>query len=237
MKRMHSNLLLAGLFAALPACLMAQRTDRFYLRSGNRHYVDSAYVEAEVDYRKALEMNPRSTEARFNLGNALLQQGKANEAMEQYEAVTQTEKDPQKLAKAYHNMGVVLQGSKQYAPCIEAYKRSLRYNPSSDETRYNLALAQHLLEQQQQQQQQNDQQDQQDKQDQQQQQQQNQQDQQDKQDKQDQQQKQQPQNQEGQLSKENAQQLLNAAMQDEQQTQEKMQQMQQVQGRKLDKDW
>ena len=234
MKRMYSNLLLAGLFAALPACLMAQRTDRFYLRSGNRHYVDSAYVEAEVDYRKALEMNPRSTEARFNLGNALLQQGKANEAMEQYEAVTQTEKDPQKLAKAYHNMGVVLQGSKQYAPCIEAYKRSLRYNPSNDETRYNLALAQHLLEQQQQQQ--NDQQDQQDKQDQQQQQQQ-QQNQQDQQDKQDQPQKQQPQNQEGQLSKENAQQLLNAAMQDEQQTQEKMQQMQQVQGRKLDKDW
>lgn len=232
MKRMYNGLLLVGLFAALPACLMAQRTDRFYLRSGNRHYTDSAYVEAEVDYRKALEMNPRSTEARFNLGNALLQQGKAREAMEQYEAVTQTEKDPQKLAQAYHNMGVVLQGNKQYAPCIEAYKHSLRYNPSDDATRYNLALAQHLLEQQEQQQQQDNQ----DKQDQQQQQQQQQQNQQQQQDKQDQQQ-QQPQNQEEQLSKENAQQLLNAAMQDEQQTQEKMQQLQQVQGRKLDKDW
>lgn len=47
-------------------------------------------------------------------------------------------------------MGVILQSSKQYPQCIEAYKESLRNNPKDDETRYNLALAQKLLKDQQQ---------------------------------------------------------------------------------------
>ena len=32
----------------------AQKTDRDYLRSGNKLYADSLFVKAEVDYRKAL---------------------------------------------------------------------------------------------------------------------------------------------------------------------------------------
>ena len=52
-------------------------------------------------------------------------------------------------------MGVILQSSKQYPQCIEAYKESLRNNPKDDETRYNLALAQKLLKDQQQNQDQN----------------------------------------------------------------------------------
>ena len=35
-----------------------QKTDRDYLRSGNKLYKDSLFVKAEVDYRKALELNP-----------------------------------------------------------------------------------------------------------------------------------------------------------------------------------
>ena len=58
----------------------------------------------------------------------------------------------------------ILQSSKQYPQCIEAYKESLRNNPKDDETRYNLALAQKLLKDQQQDQQNQDQQEQQQKQ-------------------------------------------------------------------------
>lgn len=75
--------------------------------------------------------------------------------MEQFESASKVEKDKDKLAQIYHNMGVILQSSKQYPQCIEAYKESLRNNPKDDETRYNLALAQKLLKDQQQNQDQN----------------------------------------------------------------------------------
>ena len=214
--------------------LAQEKTDRDYLRSGNKLYNDSLFIKAEVDYRKALELNPKSTDAMFNLANALLMQQKTKEAMEQYESVSKIEKDKEKLAQIYHNMGVILQSSKQLPQCIEAYKESLRNNPKDDETRYNLALAQKQLKDQQQDQQNQDQQQQQeqkeDKQDQNKDQQ--------EQDQKDQQQNQQQQQQnKNEMSKENAQQLLNAVMQDEKNVQDKVKKQIQIQGKKLEKDW
>lgn len=210
-----------------------QKTERDYLRSGNKLYKDSTFVKAEVDYRKALELEPKSTDAMYNLGNALLMQQKAKEAMEQFEAASRVEKDKAKLAQIYHNMGVILQSSKQLPQCIEAYKQALRNNPKDDETRYNLALAQKQLKDQQQQQDQNQEKDQ--KQDQKKDEQQQNKDQQE-QDKKDQQQNNQQQQQnENQMSKENAEQLLKAAMQDEKNVQDKVKKAVQVQGRKLEK--
>ena len=202
------------LFLLVASCAFAQKTERDYLRSGNKLYNDSLFIKAEVDYRKALEINPKSTDAMFNLGNSLLMQQKAKEAMEQFESASKVEKDKDKLAQIYHNMGVILQSSKQYPQCIEAYKESLRNNPKDDETRYNLALAQKLLKDQQQNQDQN----------------------QDKKDQQNQNQQQQQQNKD-EMSKENAQQLLNAVMQDEKNVQDKVKKQLQIQGKKLDKDW
>ena len=217
-----------------------QKTDRDYLRSGNKLYNDSLFIKAEVDYRKALEINPKSTDAMFNLANALLMQQKAKEAMEQYESVSKIEKDKNKLAQIYHNMGVMLQSAKQLPQCIEAYKESLRNNPKDDETRYNLALAQKQLKDQQQNQQNQDQQQQQQQQ-QQQKQEEEKQDQnkdQQEQDQKDQQQNQQQQQQnKNEMSKENAQQLLNAVMQDEKNVQDKVKKQIQIQGKKLEKDW
>lgn len=212
-----------------------QKTDRDYLRSGNKLYKDSLFVKAEVDYRKALELNSKSADAMYNLGNALLMQQKAKEAMEQFTAASKIEKNKMKLAQIYHNMGVILQSSKQLPQCIEAYKESLRNNPKDNETRYNLALAQKQLKDQQKNQQNQDQK--QNKQDQKQDdKQQNKKDQQD-QNKKDQQNPQQPQQNQNQMSKENAEQLLNAAMQDEKNVQDKVKKQIQVRGRKLEKDW
>lgn len=225
-------------FLLLPSLLFAQKNERSYLRSGNRLYEDSLFVKAEVDYRKALEANPKSTESMYNLGNTLSQQQKFKDAMEQYQAAARIEKDKSKLAQIYHNMGVLLQAEKQYPQCIEAYKQSLRNNPKDDETRYNLALAQKLLKDQQQNQQNQDNKDDKQNEDKKEQEQKQEQQKQDDQKQQDQQQQQQPEQQkENEMSKENAEQLLNAAMQDEKQTQEKIKKQQQVQGRKLDKDW
>ena len=224
------------LIASVAQVFAQQKTDRDYLRSGNKLYNDSLFIKAEVDYRKALEINPKSTDAMFNLANALLMQQKAQEAMEQYQSVSKIEKNKEKLAQIYHNMGVILQSSKQLPQCIEAYKESLRNNPKDDETRYNLALAQKQLKDQQQDQQNQDQQQQQqeqkeDKQDQ------NKDQQQQEQKEQQQQNQQQQQQNKNEMSKENAQQLLNAVMQDEKNVQDKVKTQIQIQGKKLEKDW
>lgn len=227
-------LLLGFMFVSVAA--YCQKSERDYLRSGNKLYKDSTYVKAEVDYRKALELEPKSTDAMYNLANSLLMQQKAKEAMEQYEAARHVEKDKMKLAQIYHNMGVILQSSKQLPQCIEAYKEALRNNPKDNETRYNLALAQKQLKDQQQNQQQDQQQQQ--KQDQKQDEKQQNKDQQDQQKKDQQQQnQQQQQQQQNQMSKENAEQLLRAAMQDEKNVQDKVKKGVRVEGRKLEKDW
>ena len=195
----------------------AQKAERDYIRKGNRAYKDSTYVNAEVNYRKAIDVNPKSAISMYNLGNTLMQQNKLQEAMEQFVAATKMEKDKGNLAQIYHNMGVIFHSGKDYAKAVEAYKESLRNNPKDNETHYNLALAQKMLKDQEQNQQNQDQ---------------NQQDQQN----QDQQQ-QPPQPQENQMSKENAEQLLKSVMQDEKDVQDKVKKQQVIQGGRLEKDW
>lgn len=213
----------------------AQKAERDFIRKGNRFFKDSVYVDAEVNYRKALEANPQSTVSMFNLGNTLTQQNKLQEAMEQYVGATKVEKGKSNLAQIYHNMGVIFHSQKDYAKAVEAYKQSLRNNPKDDETRYNLALAQKMLKDQQQDQQ-NQNQDQ-NKQDQQKEQDKKDQNKQDQKQNQDQQQKSQPEKKDNEMSKENAEQLLNSVMQDEKEIQDKVKKQQVLQGGRLEKDW
>lgn len=220
------------LLTAVSVSVSAQKAERDFIRKGNRLFKDSVYVNAEVNYRKALDVNPKSTVSMYNLGNTLTEQNKLEEAMEQYVGATKVEKNKDNLAQIYHNMGVIFQSQKDYAKAVEAYKESLRNNPKDNETRYNLVLAQKLLKDQQQNQNQNQDQNkqdqQQDKKDQ------NKQDQQQKQD----QQPQQSEKKNNEMSKENAEQLLNSVMQDEKDVQDKVKKQQQViQGHRLEKDW
>ena len=137
------------MFAAIFSA-SAQKAERDYIRKGNRAFKDSVFVDAEVNYRKALEVNPKSSISMYNLGNTLVRQNKVQEAMEQYSAAAKIEKDKSKLAYIFHNIGDIFQTQKDYAKAVEAYKESLRNNPKDDETRYNLALAQKLLKDQEQ---------------------------------------------------------------------------------------
>ena len=225
MSRSNKYILFA-LFVLLAAGASAQKAERDYIRKGNRFFKDSVFVDAEVNYRKALEANPKSTVSMYNLGNTLSQEQKFKDAMEQYSAASKIEKDKMKLAHIYHNMGVLFQAGKDYGQAVEAYKMSLRNNPKDDQTRYNLALAQKLLKDQQQNQQNQDLNQDQDKENQ-------------DQNKDDQQQQPpKPEKKDNEMSKENAEQLLNSVMQDEKETQDKVKKQQQViQGGRLEKDW
>ena len=209
---------------------------RRHVKAGNKQFNKHNLSEAETSYRKALEKNKENPQALYNLGTTLLQQGQAQGqdtlAIKFLEDAARAEKNPLRQSKAFHNLGVILQGRKMYAEAIEQYKQALRLNPADDDARYNLAVCKHQLKNQPQDQNQ-DNQDKKNNQDQQQKQDQQKQDQQ----KQD-QQKQQQQEQKPQMSKENAEQLLNAAMQQEKQTQERMKEAQrQPQRRQVEKNW
>lgn len=224
---------------SVPVMTFAQKQERMHLRKGNALFEDSAYVDAEIEYRKALDADPKSVKAKYNLGNALANQEKTDDALKEYVSAAMAAKTKEEKARIYHNAGVALQKQKKYGECIEAYKNALKANPADDETRYNLALAQKMLkDQQQQQQQQNEQQDKKDQQQQQQDQKQNQNNQNDKKDNEQENQDQQQSQPQQQMSKENAEQLLNAVKQEEQNVRDKVQkQMQNASSRSLEKDW
>ena len=254
----YSTLLLILLLCS--TAVSAQK-ERSMARKGNRFYADSAYTEAEVAYLKALDLNPEFKEAQFNLGNNAIRQQKFEEAIEQFEVLAADAEDKDKASDIYHNIGNAYLGKYQLAlqdqqqaqkagedldKSIEAFKQSLRYRPSDDETRYNLAVAQKLKEQgpppQDQQQQQQDQQQQQQDQQQQQEQNQEQQEQEQNQDQQQQDQQQQQQQQQpqpNQISKEDAEKILNAMMQEEKELQEEQKEKQKAKARsmRVEKDW
>lgn len=207
----------------LPVCAMAQ-TDRDYIRKGNRMMGDSNFVEAEKYYLKAVERNSNNVEAVYNLGNAYLLQQKGKEAFEQFEKASKMTDNKTKLAKIYHNMGVVLQCVRNLNQAAEMYKKALRCDPNDNEARYNYILCKKQTKNQ--------------KKDDEKKEQKKQQQQQQKQEEKKEEKKQQQQEpQKSSMTKQNAKQMLNAVMQDEKNVQNKLQQRVQSNRRSLEKNW
>lgn len=133
--------------------------ERKFIREGNSNYKSSNYSESEISYRKALEKTPQSYKAGFNLGDALYKQKKYEEAANQFQSLTNLDISKEDKAKVYHNLGNSLlqskdeKGQPKIKESIEAYKQSLRNNPTDVDTKYNLAYATKMLQQQMQQQQ------------------------------------------------------------------------------------
>ncbi len=214
--------------------------ERKFIREGNSVYEDKDYLDAEINYRKALEKKDNSFAAQFNLGDALFKQEKYDKAAEQFEILAETNEGNEHLAKAYHNLGNSNFVLKEYEKSIEAYKKSLKLNPEDNETRYNLIAAMKMLQQQKdknkdQNKDKKDQDKKQDK-DKDKQDQQNQDKNKDQQ-KQNQDQQKKQQQQEQQMSQQDAQRLLNAIQQDENELQKKLRKTKAAKKTKSGKDW
>lgn len=220
-----------------------------FIKKGNEAYKQKDYETATKQYEKSLEKKYDSHAGIFNMGNALYQQGKYDEAAEKYKTLTQLDiPEKKKKAKAYHNLGNCFMEKQEYQKAVEQYKDALRLDPTNENTRYNLAYALEKLKneggggqdnqnQQNQDQQQNEDQKNQDQQnkdgD-------NQQDQnkdgQGK-DKKEQQDQQQGGNKKNKMSKEEAEQMLKAMMENEQKLQDKNKKMEKGQPIRIEKDW
>ena len=205
----------------LATTVLNGQTDLQYIRKGNKDYNQSQFSESELSYRKAIDAEKTSSDALFNLGDALYKQQKYDEAFKKFDENLAATTDDTKKANALYNQGNALLKSQKIEESIKAYKNSLKLDPKNINTKFNLAYAQDLLkkqqEQQQQQQSQNQNQDQKKDQGEEQKDQQNDQNKDDKQNQDQQQQQQQS------ISKEDAERLLSAIANDETKVQEKVQ--------------
>ncbi|MDZ4663622.1 MAG: tetratricopeptide repeat protein [Bacteroidota bacterium] len=140
--------------------------DAKLIYQGNNQYFDSNYVHSTSSYREALKVNPKNYKANFNLGNAMYRnageikntkmgilQGKqkvspdslANlvyqEAAQNFAIIANTVSDKDTLHRAWHNIGNCYLQKKDWDQAITAYKKSLKFDPKDEATRYNLAYA------------------------------------------------------------------------------------------------
>ena len=143
---------------ALPATARGKapkmnKQERVCLRNGNKLYEKKRFAEAEVEYRKALQANPASEKARFNLATALMRQGSATaqqndekNPMIQAEGIlanlAEGAQDKLLRGKACYDLGNIAYGRQDYGKAVEMYKHALRCNPDDDQARHNLRLAQ-----------------------------------------------------------------------------------------------
>lgn len=243
-------LLLAGVpaIAQLPFTTSPEKTET---RNGNKQFNKANYTDAEASYKKALDKKNNMPEATFNLGDALYQQKRYDEAAKQFQLAAQTNPDKAVKAKAYHNLGNVYMEQQKWEDAVKAYKEALKNNAKDSETKYNLAYANAKLKEQQQQNGGKDNKDNKDKKD-------DKKDQKDNKDNKDNKDKQDPkqdkkdgndnkdkkdqqqpkQGQQPKLSKEEAEKMLQALQGEEQKTNQKMQQKQvKVVNVKIEKDW
>ena len=120
-----------------------------YLRQANKLYHAKDYAGAIQSYRRALLRDSLSGKANFGLGASAYAQGRYDEAKSYLERAVQDQQlTPQQQAGVLHNLGNVAMKKKDYQSAVQSYEEALLRNPEDENTRYNLALAQKLLQQQ-----------------------------------------------------------------------------------------
>ena len=153
---MKLNSILLLLFVFTFGTFVSAQSERKITRKGNIQYETGDFVEAEVNYKKAIEENSNLLEAQFNLGDALAKQERFDEAIAAFDLVSTTSEDESLIASALHNKGNMLLQQQDLEGAVESYKEALRINPKDHQTRYNYAYAKNALAQQQQQEQEQD---------------------------------------------------------------------------------
>ncbi|MDT0685306.1 tetratricopeptide repeat protein [Autumnicola psychrophila] len=153
------------LFVAITSCfsvLTAQENPKKierevneYLREAENAMGENDFASAEASYRKAIAKDPSNTAAKYNLGNLYYNKEKTPEAANRLKQAHEISGSKDEKHRINHNLGNSFMKQKKYQEAIEAYKNALRNNPSDEETRYNLALAKKMLEEEQQNQDQN----------------------------------------------------------------------------------
>jgi TolA-binding protein len=79
--------------------------DKKETRNGNKQFDKGVYTDAEASYKKALDKKNNMPEATFNLGDAVYEQKRYDEAAKQFQLSAQTNTDKTVKAKAWARQG------------------------------------------------------------------------------------------------------------------------------------
>lgn len=150
MKRLIFLIMAIAVSVAVFADDAAQRALRRHIAEGNKAYSEKRYSDAEAAYKKALQADPASMAATYNLASSLIRQATAGEAGKKLNAeaakllneVITTASDNRLASYAAYNLGNMAFNSQQWDQSIQYYKEALRRNPDDDNARDNLRLAQ-----------------------------------------------------------------------------------------------
>jgi protein O-mannosyl-transferase len=93
------------------------------------------YANVETLWQATLRMNPNSWIAHNNLGTALLQTGRVDEAIIQYREALQIKPD---YAEAHYNLGIALRQMGKPDEAIAQYREALQIEPDYAEAHNNL---------------------------------------------------------------------------------------------------
>ena len=203
--------------------LAQKMPERRLVRKGNRQYEKGAYDTSIDNYSKALQYDPKSFEAKFNLANAQVRKELIDKAEQSLRKLAQdsTRTDIERGEVAY-NLGNTLFIQQRLEEALGCYRDAMRFNPADTAAKFNYALTKELLKNQQNQNQQQDQNNQQNQNQNQQNQNQQQEQQDNKEDKQDKQDNQNQNSPEEQISDREQQAMLDAIQAQEDKTQEKL---------------
>lgn len=120
------------------------------LRKGDAAYDKKEYQQAENNYRKALNQNPKDPAALYNTGNTAYRQGHYEDAVGLYTEAAKQSDDLNLKADALYNLGNTHLQQRQYQKAVEAYEQSLRIRPGDANAKRNLQFAKNKLREEQQ---------------------------------------------------------------------------------------
>ena len=141
MRRYLAILLL--LTCALSASAQADRHD---VRAGNRKFRKGQFKEAEIDYRKAVVRDSTSLKAQYDLASALYRQQDFAGAAKALESVREQEALP---AQYHYNAGDVACAQKDWQAAVDAFRQALLLDPADLDAKENYIYAKKMLENQQ----------------------------------------------------------------------------------------
>ena len=150
MKRIKT---LTYIFILLSFCGFSQDQEKTFTQTNDlisqaNDLVQEDFVNAEVEYRKAISKTPSNTIGTYNLGNAYYESGLYDEALLRHMEAATSASSKNDRHRAFHNIGNALMKQNLCQEAVEMFKNALRNDPTDEETRYNFALAKECAEQQ-----------------------------------------------------------------------------------------
>ena len=154
---MKKALLTYFLILAITVCIFpqaqAQNTDiakKDLVREGNKLYKMAEYAASDSLFAAAAALDSTYSTALYNLGNSSYLGGNPGTAKAAWMKSLLNTADEKEKTDIFYNLAGIEMDGKNYGEAIKLYKDALRRDPTDEQARYNLALAQKLLKDQQQ---------------------------------------------------------------------------------------